>query len=118
MHPSCDLESSAPWWKCTRVCLFILDSVPLKRLTQAEHGAIDVDQGTTQAKSFMPTSVYVGTKTNMQVQGELTFIDSYVMCQGLHSIVCCHCGGCRLFEAGFARQPWLPLNSLYRAGWP
>lgn len=54
----------------------------------------------------------------MQVQGELTFIDSYVMCQGLHSIVCCHCGGCRLFEAGFAMQPWLALNSLYRAGWP
>lgn len=56
MQPSCD----APWWKCTRVYLFVLGSVPMKRLPQAERGAIDVDQGTTQAKSFMPTSVYVG----------------------------------------------------------
>lgn len=32
----------------------------MKRLTQAGRGAIDVDQGITQAKSFMPTSVYVG----------------------------------------------------------
>lgn len=56
---------------------------------------------------FMAASVYLKKMQTCGVGVEFTFIEGVIMCQGLHSIVGCHCDHCRLFEAGFAMQPWV-----------